>query len=171
MRQLHLAAFMIAGPVAHSHAYGDTQGHVDAWSVWEPNVAIAEVEHQLRPIASGEAASHYGIYVVHQDTLAQKPAVVEATFAEIVKEAAWAATNPEEAAPAFGASVELAAPVIDQLGTRKQVETIHPLTDQVLTDLQDRADWMYSQKAIPKELEVSKIVCPATAGLEAYTQR
>lgn len=171
MRQLHLAAFMIAGPVAHSHAYGDTQGHVDAWSVWEPNVAIAEVEHQLRPIASGEAASHYGIYVVHQDTLAQKPAVVEATFAEIVKEAAWATTNPEEAAQAFGASVELAAPVIDQLGTRKQVETIHPLTDQVLTDLQDRADWMYSQKAIPKKLEVSDVVCPATAGLEAYTQR
>jgi ABC-type nitrate/sulfonate/bicarbonate transport system substrate-binding protein len=104
-------------------------------------------------------------------TLQSAECGVEATFAEIVKEAAWAATNPEEAAQAFGASVELAAPVIDQLGTRKQVETIHPLTDQVLTDLQDRADWMYSQKAIPKELEVSKIVCPATAGLEAYTQR
>ncbi|MBD2108233.1 aliphatic sulfonate ABC transporter substrate-binding protein [Nodosilinea sp. FACHB-13] len=148
-----------------------TQGHVDAWSVWEPNVAIAEVEHDLRPIASGEAASHYGLYVVHQNTLAQKPAVVEATFAEIVKEADWAANNPEEAAKAFGASTDLALPVVNQLGTRKQVETIHPLTDQVLTDLQDRADWMYSQKAIPKELEVSEVLCPATAGLETYTQR
>jgi sulfonate transport system substrate-binding protein len=148
-----------------------TQGHVDAWVVWEPNVAIAEVEHDLRPIASGEAASHYGIYVVHQATLAQKPAVVEATFNEIVKEAAWAANNPKEAAQSFGASVELATPVIDQLGTRKLVETIHPLTDQVLSDLQDRADWMYAQKAIPKELEVSEVLCPATDGLEAYTQR
>lgn len=147
-----------------------TQGHVDAWSVWEPNVSIAEVEHQLRPIVSGEAASHYGIYVVHKDTLAEKPVVVQAVLEQIVKEAEWAVSNQEEAAKAFGQSVELAEPVIAQLGTRKQVQTIHPLNSDVLQSLQERADWMFAQQAIPRELDVRQTVCPETAGLESYTR-
>jgi len=147
-----------------------TQGHVDAWSVWEPNVSIAEVEHQLRPIISGEAASHYGIYVVHKDTLAQKPAVVQAVLQQIVKEAEWAVTNQQAAAESFGKSVELAAPVITQLGTRKQVQTIHPLNRDVLQGLQERADWMYAQQAIPRQLDINQTVCPETPGLEQYTR-
>jgi sulfonate transport system substrate-binding protein len=147
-----------------------TQGHVDAWSVWEPNVSIAEVEHQLRPIISGEAASHYGIYVVHKDVLAQKSAVVQAVLEQIVKEADWASSNPKEAAAAFGKSVELAEPVVAQLGTRKQVETIHPLNSDVLKGLQERADWMYAQQAIPQQLDITQTVCPETPGLEQYTR-
>ncbi|WP_348250377.1 aliphatic sulfonate ABC transporter substrate-binding protein [Leptolyngbya sp. NM2-A1] len=147
-----------------------TQGHVDAWSVWEPNVSIAEVQHQLRPIVSGEAASHYGIYVVHKDALAQKTAAVQAVLDQIVKEAEWASSHPKEAAEAFGKSVELAEPVVAQLGTRKQVETVHALNRDVLKGLQERADWMYAQQAIPRQLDVSQTVCPETPGLESYTR-
>lgn len=146
-----------------------TQGHVDAWSVWEPNVSIGEVEHDLRPIASGEAASHYGIYVVNTDTLAAKPAVIRAALDAIANEASWAASNPQEAAKAFGSSTELADPVVQQLGKDRLVNDLLPLTSAIIADIQTRADWMYEQKAIPKQIDISQTVCPATAGLEAYT--
>jgi sulfonate transport system substrate-binding protein len=146
-----------------------TQGHVDAWSVWEPNVSIAEVEHDLRPIASGEAASHYGIYVVNTDILAAKPTVVRAVLDAIASEATWAANNPQEAAKAFGSSTELAEPVVQQLGKDRLVDKLLPLTPAVIADIQTRADWMYEQKAIPKQIDIRQTICPATAGLETYT--
>jgi hypothetical protein len=30
----------------------------DAWAMWDPGLAIAEVDHPTRRIASGEAAPH-----------------------------------------------------------------------------------------------------------------
>jgi sulfonate transport system substrate-binding protein len=146
-----------------------TQGHIDAWSVWDPNVAIAEAEHGLRPIASGEAASHYGIYVVNTDILAAKPALVRSVLDEIAAEAEWAATNQQDAAKAFGNSTQLAAPVVEKLGQRRLVEKLLPLTPTVIADIQTRADWMYDQQAIPKPIDISQTVCPETAGLENYT--
>jgi sulfonate transport system substrate-binding protein len=146
-----------------------TQGHIDAWSVWDPNVAIAEVEHALRPIASGEAASHYGIYVVNTDILSRKPALVRSVVDGIAAEAEWAATNQQDAAKAFGASTQLAAPVVEKLGQRRLVEKLLPLTPTVIADIQTRADWMHEQQAIPKPIDISQTVCPETAGLENYT--
>jgi sulfonate transport system substrate-binding protein len=147
-----------------------TQGHVDAWSVWDPNVAIAETEHNLRPISSGEAASHYGIYIVHQEILAEKPEVVRYVFQVLEQEAKWAAENRVEAAKAFGDATELATPVVNKLATRRLVNEILPLNTQVLSDIQSRADWMYEQKAIPKKLEVNQTICPETVGLEKFTK-
>lgn len=37
------------------------QSHVDAWVMWNPGLAIAEVDHHTRRIASGDAAPHYGV--------------------------------------------------------------------------------------------------------------
>lgn len=146
-----------------------TQGHVDAWSVWEPNVSIAEVQHNLRPIASGEAASHYGIYVVNRETLADKPEAVRTALEAIVEEATWAVQQPEQAAEAFGKSTELDAAVVKRLGQSRLVENVLPLTPNVITGIQERADWMFAQQAIPKAVDISQTVCPTTAGLEKYT--
>ncbi len=146
-----------------------TQGHVDAWSVWDPNVAIAEVEHQLRPIASGEAASHYGIYVVNRNTLIQKPGLVRSVLDAIQQEAEWATTHRKDAAKVFGSSTQLAAPVVEKLGERRFVEKLLPLTPAVIADIQTRADWLYKQQVIPKPIDISQAVCPKTAGLEKYT--
>lgn len=146
-----------------------TQGHVDAWSVWDPNVAIAEAQHQLRPIATGEAASHYGIYVVQRDFLAQKPDVVKAVLDSIASEADWAAAHPQAAAESFGKAAQLEPAVVLQLEKRRIVEKLLPLNANVLSDIQSRADWMFEQKAIPKQIDLRQSVCPRTANLEKYT--
>ncbi|WP_088888853.1 aliphatic sulfonate ABC transporter substrate-binding protein [Leptolyngbya ohadii] len=146
-----------------------TQGHVDAWSVWEPNVSIAEVEHSLRPIASGEAASHYGVYMVQKDFLAKDAAVVKATLEAIQQEADWAVQNKASAAELFGKSTDLKPDTVKQLGQEQIVEQVKPLTAQVISGIQERADWMYSQKAVPKQIDIRQSVCPATPGLETYT--
>ncbi|WNZ27025.1 aliphatic sulfonate ABC transporter substrate-binding protein [Leptolyngbya sp. NK1-12] len=146
-----------------------TQGHIDAWSVWDPNVAIAEAQHNLRPIASGDAASHYGIYMVQRDFLAQKPDVVKAVLDTIVSEAEWAASNRQAAAEAFGKAAQLEPAVVDQLGERRIVEKLLPLNASIVSDLQNRADWMFEQKAVPKQIDLKQSVCPRTANLEKYT--
>jgi sulfonate transport system substrate-binding protein len=146
-----------------------TQGHIDAWSVWEPNVSIAEAQHNLRPIASGEAASHYGVYMVQRDFLAQKPAVVKAVLDTVASEADWAAANQVAAAEAFGKAAQLDPNVVEQLGKRRIVEKLLPLNAAVVNDMQDRADWMFQQKAVPKQIDIKQSVCPRTPELEKYT--
>lgn len=146
-----------------------TQGHIDAWSVWEPNVSIAEVEHDLRPIASGEAASHYGVYMVQKDFLANNAAAAKATLEAIQQEADWAVQNKSAAAELFGKSTDLKPDTVKQLGQERLVEQIKPLTAEVISGIQERADWMYSQKAVPKQIDIRKSLCPATPGLEEYT--
>ncbi len=146
-----------------------TQGHVDAWSVWDPNVATAEAKYSLRPIASGKAASHYGIYMVQRDFLAQKPTVVKAVLESISTEANWATANRQAAAEAFGKAAQLDPQVVNQLGKRPLVEKLLPLNAKVLNDIQQRADWMFEQKAVPKQLDIRQSVCPRTPELEEYT--
>jgi sulfonate transport system substrate-binding protein len=145
-----------------------TQGHVDAWSVWDPNVATAESNYNLRPIASGAAASHYGIYMVQRDFLAKKPAVVKAVLETVASEADWAATNRKEAAEDFGKAANLQPKVVEQLAERRVVEKLLPLNASVVRGLQERADWMFQQKAVPKQVDLRQSVCPSTPGLEKY---
>ncbi len=138
-----------------------TQGHVEAWAIWDPALSITEVEHGTRRIASGEAAPHYGIYVAREQALTEKAAAIQAVLAAIQREGQWATDQPTEAAAVLQQALKLSAEAAKQTVTHKPVEQVLPLDSRVLTDLQNSADWMLEQKAIPKRVEVAAAVCPS----------
>ena len=143
-------------------------GQVDAWAVWDPYVAIAEVEHNARRIASGDVAPHYGVYVVRNDYLSTNQATVEKVLAVLQREGEWATANPKDASAILGQELGLSDAVSVRMGEHLPGERIVPLRTEVLSDLQSAADWMQEAGAIPSKVNVSSAACsvqpPAQSG-------
>jgi len=142
------------------------QGHVDAWAMWDPGLAIAEVDHPTRRIASGDAAPHYGVYVVHRRALAEKTAAIDAVLDIIKQEGDWATSNPSEAVGVLEKALKVSEKAAKRTSERKPVETVLPLEPRVLADIQNSADWMLEQKAIPKRVDIAASVCPTVTALQ-----
>ena len=142
------------------------QGHVDAWAMWDPGLAIAEADHPTRRIASGDAAPHYGVYVVQRQALAEKSAAINAALDVIKQEGNWVTTHPSEAAGVLEQALKVSDKAAKQAFERKPVEKVLALEPHVLTDIQNSADWMLGQKAIPKRVDIASSVCPAETALQ-----
>jgi sulfonate transport system substrate-binding protein len=142
------------------------QGHVDAWAMWDPGLAIAEVDHPTRRIASGDAAPHYGVYVVHRQALADKADAIKVVMDAIEQEGKWATEKPQEAAAVLEKALKVSSKAAKRTSERDPVETVLPLEPRVLSDIQKSADWMLEQKAIPKRVDIASSVCPTTVALK-----
>jgi sulfonate transport system substrate-binding protein len=142
------------------------QGHVDGWSMWDVGLAIAEVEHPTRRIASGDAAPHYGVYVVQRQALSEKSTTINAVLDVIKQEGDWATEKPQEAAAVLEKALGVSAKAANKTSERDPVEKVLPLEPRVISDIQDSADWMLEQKAIPKRVDIASSVCPTTTAVK-----
>ena len=138
------------------------QGHVDAWAMWDPGLSIAEVDYPTRSIASGDAAPHYGVYVIQRQALAEKATAINAVLNAIRQEGDWATNYRSEAARVLEQALKVSPKAAKQTSDHKPVEKILPLESRVLSDMQSSADWMLAQKVIPKRVDVASAVCPKT---------
>jgi sulfonate transport system substrate-binding protein len=134
-------------------------GQVDAWAVWDPYVAIAEVEHDARRIASGDVAPHYGVYVVRNDYFSSHQQTVEKVLSILQREGEWATANPKDASAILGQELGLSNAVSVRMGEHLPGERIVPLGSDVVADLQSAADWMQEAGAIPNKVNVASAAC------------
>ena len=135
------------------------QSHVDAWAMWDVGLAIAEVEHPTRRIASGDAAPHYGVYVVQRQALSEKSATINGVLDVIKQEGDWATEKPQEAATVLEKALGVSPKAANKTSERAPVEKVLPLEPRVISDIQNSADWMLEQKAIPKRVDIASSVC------------
>lgn len=143
------------------------QNHVDAWAMWDPGLAIAQVDYPTRRIASGDAAPHYGVYVVHRQALSNKSAAINAVLDSIKQEGTWATEKPQEAATVLEKALKVSPKAAKQTSERQPIEKVLPLEPSVLSNIQNSADWMLEQKAIPKRVDIASAVCPT---ITAFTR-
>ena len=141
------------------------QDHVDAWAMWDPGLAIAEADHPTRRIASGDAAPHYGVYVVQRQALSDKSTAINAVLDVIKQEGEWATTNPSIAAEVLEKALGVSPKAAKRTSERNPIEKVLPLEPLVLRDIQNSADWMLEQKAIPKRVDIADSVCPRVTAL------
>lgn len=127
---------------------------------------LAEADHPTRRIASGDAAPHYGVYVAQRQVLTEKPAAINAVLDVIKQEGDWATANHNESAEVLEKALGVSDKAAKQTAQRQPVEQVFPLESRVLTDIQNSADWMLQQKAIPKRVDISSSVCPAVTALK-----
>ncbi len=137
------------------------QGHIDAWAMWDPGLAIAEAEHPTRRIASGDVSPHYGVYVVQRQALAGNTDAIHAVLDKIKQEGDWATANPKEAAGVLEKALGVSDKAAKQTSEHKPIEQVLPLETGVLANIQDSANWMLEQKVIPKRVDIASSVCPA----------
>src|SRR5689334_14503582 len=81
-------------------------GDVDAWAIWDPFQASAEVAIEARTLASGDGlVSNHQFYLGERNFVESEPKAVDAILDSIHEIDAWAGANVDEAATELSPAV------------------------------------------------------------------
>ncbi|MHC2733937.1 sulfonate transport system substrate-binding protein [Rhizobium leguminosarum] len=134
------------------------KGAVDAWVIWDPFQAAAEVAIEARELRNGE-----GIVPNHQfylgttslvDGHAQAIDVLIDAISEIDE---WTKSDTAAAAAELSPSVGVPEPVLVK-ALERQSYGIKSLDDTVVAQQQSIADTFFKLKLIPKEVTIADVV-------------
>lgn len=134
------------------------RGAVDAWAIWDPFQAAAEVSIGARTLADGA-----GLVANHQFYLARKaftdanPQAIDAVLASLAEFDRWAEGNTDAIAQQLSAGIGIPAPVLE-IALRRQTYGIKPLAEDVVAEQQRIADAFYGLGLLPKPIVVSAVV-------------
>ncbi len=135
-----------------------SRGAIDAWSIWDPFYAIAELRQKARPLPiDPKATTQNSFFLANRDFLAKHADVIAAVNEEIAKATAWAGDHRDEVAALFAeaSGVDIAA---QKRSVDRAEFSFGPLTDAVIAQQQAVADRFQRLGLIPAPIVVRDIV-------------
>jgi len=140
------------------------KGAVDAWSIWDPYLALAELKEKARVIVfDKDVHKPNAFYIAASDFVEKYPSLVARLNAVFASEGRWADTHHEEVAKAqteaTGVDIEAIRRFVDRSNYR-----VVPVDDEVIRSQQIVADRFARLGLIPKPVNVSDIVWKWTPG-------
>jgi sulfonate transport system substrate-binding protein len=140
------------------------KGSVDAWSIWDPYLALAELKENARVIAfDKDVHKANAFYIAGSDFVEKYPALVARLNGVFASEGVWADQHHEEVtkaqAEATGVDIEAIRRFVDRTNYR-----VVPVDDEVIKGQQAVADRFSRLGLIPKPVHISEIVWKWTPG-------
>ncbi|CCE08123.1 putative ABC transporter, substrate binding protein; aliphatic sulfonates transporter [Bradyrhizobium sp. STM 3843] len=134
------------------------KGSVDAWSIWDPYLALAELKENARVIAwDKDVHKPNAFYIVGQDFVEKYPGLVAKLNATFAAEGLWANSHHEEVAKAqaeaTGVNLEAVRRFVD-----RSTYSVVPVDDEIIKSQQAVADRFTRLGLIPKSITVADIV-------------
>ena len=136
------------------------RGAVDAWSIWDPFFAIAELKQNARALPlDRKVSAQNSFFLVNAGFAAKHPDAVATINGAIAKATAWADQHRDQVAAilAEASGVDLAA---ENRSVERAEFTFGPLNDDVLAEQQAVADRFQRLGLIPAPIHVRDIVWP-----------
>lgn len=156
-------------------AYGDIQtvfltpsdaraafehGDIDAWVIWDPFQAAAEIAVEARQLANGEGlVANRQFYLGERSFTEANPAAIDAVLAAINEIDQWAKDHVDEAAKELAPAVGIPAPVL-KLALGRQSWNVQPITAETVAAQQQIADTFHKLGLIPKAIKISDALRP-----------
>ena len=144
-----------------SEAYSAfTQKQIDAWAVWDPYTAQAELEANARTLATGQGtANGYGFQVASTQSLgdAGKNAAIADFVTRLARAQVFNDQHPEERAKAWTAETGLPLPVTQRAADRKNQLPVS-LNKELVDSEQKLADALADAKVLPGRLRFEDFV-------------
>lgn len=141
-----------------------SRGAIDAWSIWDPYLAIAELNAGGRQLPLDRRTTAQNSFFLANRTFVDKyPAIVRSVNEEIEKAAKWAEAHHDEVAALYAeaSGVSLEA---QKISVARAEFAAGPLDDKVIAEQQAVADRFYRLRLIPEKIKVSDIVWNRKAG-------
>ncbi len=133
------------------------KGAVDAWVIWDPFQAAAEVATQARTLADGAGiVSNYQFYFSSQKFINADPKIVDLVLAQLSEVDDWAKGDIKAVAEQLSPSVGLPVPVLE-LALKRQSYGIKPINDAVIAEQQKVADTFFALGLLPKAIRISDV--------------
>jgi sulfonate transport system substrate-binding protein len=133
---------------------------VDAWSIWDPFFAIAELKQKARALPLDRSVTtQNSFFLVNSGFAATHPEVVAAINGAVATSTTWADRHRGQVAAilAEASGVDLAA---EQRSVDRAEFTFGPLNNDVLAQQQEVADRFQKLGLIPAPIRVRDIVWP-----------
>ena len=140
------------------------KGSVDAWSIWDPYFALAELKENARVIAlDKDVHQPNAFYIAGADFVEKYPSLVAKLNATFASEGVWADSHHEEVAKAQAEATGVDIEAIRRFVNRSNYRTV-PVDADVIRSQQAVADRFARVGLIPKPVNVSDIVWKWTPG-------
>jgi sulfonate transport system substrate-binding protein len=134
------------------------KGSVDAWSIWDPYLALAELKQKARVIAFGkDVHAANAFFIAASDFVAKYPLLVARLNAVLASEGRWADTHHEEVAKAQAEATGVDIEAIRRFVDRSNYGVV-PVDDDTVRNQQLVADRFARLGLIAKPVNVSDIV-------------
>ncbi len=134
------------------------RGSVDAWTIWDPFLALTEAKLPTRTICDATGLSHYHrYYTVATSFVEAHPDLVSIVYDALVAKGAWVKQHPVEAAqqlsPIWG---RMPTAVIKRANGRRTY-AVQPVDKTQLGDQQRIADTFAAAHLIPKPIDATDV--------------
>lgn len=140
------------------------KGSIDAWSIWDPYLALAELKEDARVIVhSQDIHEPYSFYIAGADFVEKYPSLLARLNAVFAAEGVWANAHHEEVAKAQAEATGVDIEAIRLFVGRSNYRVI-PIDDEVIKSQQAVADRFARLGLIPKPVRVTDIVWKWTPG-------
>lgn len=140
------------------------KGSIDAWSIWDPYLALAELNENARIIVrSQDIYEPYSFYIVGADFVEKYPTLVTRLNAAFAAEGVWANAHHEEVAKSQAEATGVDIEAIRRFVHRSNYRVI-PIDHDVIRSQQVVADRFERLGLIPKPVKVADIVWKWTPG-------
>jgi sulfonate transport system substrate-binding protein len=134
------------------------KGSVDAWSIWDPYLALAELKQNARVIAFGkDVHTANAFFIAASDFVEKYPLLVARLNAVFASEGRWADVHHEEVAKAQAEATGVDIEAIRRFVDRSNFRVV-PVDDDAVRSQQVVADRFARLSLITKPVNVSDIV-------------
>lgn len=140
------------------------QGSVDAWSIWDPYLALAELKGDARVLVFAKDVHQPTAFVIVREDLVEKsPALVTRLNGVFASEGVWANAHHEDVAQAQAAATGVDIEAIRRFVGRSNYSIV-PIDEEIIRSQQSVADRFARLGLIPKPVQVADIVWKWTPG-------
>jgi sulfonate transport system substrate-binding protein len=144
------------GPADATAAF--VKGSVDAWSIWDPYLALAELKQNARAIVfDKDFHKPNSFYIAGSEFVERYPELVGRLNRTFAAEGVWANAHHEEIASAQSDATGVDIEAIRRFVDRSTYQVV-PIDDEVIRSQQAVADRFARVGLIPKPIKVKDIV-------------
>ncbi|WP_374446871.1 aliphatic sulfonate ABC transporter substrate-binding protein [Stella sp.] len=135
-----------------------TRGEVDAWTVWDPYVAMAELDHGARPIAATETdRPGNSFYLANRQFADRHGRLLAAILDELRRTYRWADRHRGRVATLISQITGVDPAAQERTIRRLRIE-LRPMDDAATAEQQKIADAFHALALIPRPIRVAEAV-------------
>jgi sulfonate transport system substrate-binding protein len=133
-------------------------GKIDAWAIWDPFQAAAEVASQARTLTNGEGlVPNHQFYLAARKFTEGNGAAIDTAIEALAEIDRWISANPQAAADELGPQTGIPAPII-KVAIQRQAYGIKPLDAAVAAEQQKIADTFFKLGLLAKPVVIAEAV-------------
>jgi len=139
------------------------RGAVEAWAVWDPYYAAAEIGGELRALATSRGLTSNNTFYLASRALSQQPALLKILFQALTDTDARVQADRRDAVQRYADFAGLPAPIVQRMLDRRGPAPVGPLTAELAREQQQVADAFAELALIPRPIRVADAIAQVRA--------